>query len=99
MIDKLEAGITLAHVDRPDAPEIFADNVRSTFVADGVLRIELVTTRMDAPKPGATPVCRTSTSGWVVLTMNGMQQLKAQLDQQAQQLMQLTATTEAPARH
>jgi hypothetical protein len=61
--------VKTTYVDNPNALEVFADSVRIVSVSDGVMRIELCTTRLDEPHPPELQTAKVTTAIRVALTL------------------------------
>lgn len=78
--------MTTTYYDMPDVREVFADGVRMTMFADGVLRAELTVNRPDEPKGDVIESVRTYPAVRLALSPAAMIQLHHQLGQQIETL-------------
>jgi hypothetical protein len=94
--------IKLIHEDVPGVTETFVDSVYSVMGGDGIVRLELCTTRLDEPQPPAPLTGRRATAARLVMPSTTATELIALLSQHLgpqQQKSPATQPNPAAAKH
>ena len=93
---------TMAHVDRPEISETFADSCFQISIEGLNAKLEFVVNRMDDPKPGVPPSGKATTAGRLVMPIPGILDLHGKLTQligalQAQGILKQVHMPQTPA--